>query len=768
MTHVRVIIAPPGKLGLTLKNVDGNAGVVICDILPHSSLRGSVQVGERLLYLNGKPLTTVDDVAGTASSTGGNTLGVQDNSNARDPSPTHTVVALPGKLGLRLNKHHLVLEVLSWSPLTGNVRARDRLVSINDVDVREVRSDEVVAMLAKNEKDPRNLGFEAPVSVQGKNESSPAKTLANKRRLPTNAAAQTLESNSCVTKRQRLEPSSTQTSPKESKKSPQVNDKRNKSPKALTKSMSPVTKSQPQKHFTNPPAKKAKSNSPENELQPSSSPKKMTPSEALKTSTGKRQLSEPITDSATEKSSATLEKHSKQPSKSSAANNPRATQTKPMRASPLRVQQPAQPPKTTFYPFTLADLPDPLRHLEVPTPIFQEDTFFQPGTRFDVKRAILMTYDLDQSIKKLESFLPQAEDCSLAHSLLSKLIETQRRTRDAVMALEKEKLSMFERGLRYLVYYKMIHGHLNVSEDTASTPLEHYFVIKWNSTYNLHHEMYREIDWSQHIPRNEQEENVKILDMFGFPWNIVTPIIDENADKNSANSSKDPSETLEESGKESRKILGQTRWGIILEKLKAYKEANGDCRVHHHYRDESGFALGNWVAQQRQDYKQDARGKGSTMNQNCIQELEALGFIWNAPSFPGKSVGTKPKTEETKAVKPKADESPNNNEMEDNSNPESNPRKIVLTSGNRIKAKVVVSEEERDSQRGAFVVSEDASTPRIDAIREMAPPIIEKEDNSKPKSNLGDIVLTNGNGYKVKEVESEEESDSERGACVVS
>lgn len=136
--------------------------------------------------------------------------------------------------------------------------------------------------------------------------------------------------------------------------------------------------------------------------------------------------------------------------------------------------------------------------------------------------------------------------------------------------------------------------------------------------------------------------------------------------------------------------------------------------------------------------------------------------------FPGKSVGTKPKTEETKAVKPKADESPNNNEMEDNSNPESNPRKIVLTSGNRIKAKVVVSEEERDSQRGAFVVSEDASTPRIDAIREMAPPIIEKEDNSKPKSNLGDIVLTNGNGYKVKEVESEEESDSERGACVVS
>jgi hypothetical protein len=313
----------------------------------------------------------------------------------------------------------------------------------------------------------------------------------------------------------------------------------------------------------------------------------------LKISTGKRQLSEPTTDSATEKPSATLGKHSKQPSKSSAANNPRATQTKP---------KPAQPPKTTFYPFTLADLPDPLRNLEVPTPIFQEDTFFQPGTRFDVKRAILMTYDLDQSIKKLECFLPQAEDCSLAHSSLSSLIETQRRARDAVMALEKEKLSLFERGLRHLVYYKMTHGHLNVSEDTASTPLEHYFVIKWNFTYNLHREMYREIDWSRHIPRNEQEENVQILDMFGFPWNIVTPIIDENADKNSVNSSRDPSETLEESGKEYRKILGQTRWGIILQKLKAYKEANGDCRVHHHYRDESGFALGNWVSQQRQDY----------------------------------------------------------------------------------------------------------------------------------------------------------------------
>jgi hypothetical protein len=64
-------------------------------------------------------------------------------------------------------------------------------------------------------------------------------------------------------------------------------------------------------------------------------------------------------------------------------------------------------------------------------------------------------------------------------------------------------------------------------------------------------------------------------------------------------------------------------WDAKLELLKKYKAREGDTLVSRDYMDpESGFRLGGWVDRVRQT-------KGTLSNAN-IQDLEQLGFVWNA------------------------------------------------------------------------------------------------------------------------------------------
>jgi superfamily II DNA or RNA helicase len=62
-------------------------------------------------------------------------------------------------------------------------------------------------------------------------------------------------------------------------------------------------------------------------------------------------------------------------------------------------------------------------------------------------------------------------------------------------------------------------------------------------------------------------------------------------------------------------------WRVGYQRLKAYKELNGNCRVTQTYKDQDGFRLGNWVGVQR--------SQGKTTPTERLVQLNDLGFIWD-------------------------------------------------------------------------------------------------------------------------------------------
>jgi hypothetical protein len=273
-------------------------------------------------------------------------------------------------------------------------------------------------------------------------------------------------------------------------------------------------------------------------------------------------------------------------------------------APPQEVPTPPQPEPEL--PYALEDLPSVLQNLKKPNVPWGHYSPTQPGERLAVKKSLTMAYDVQQSIQKLESFLPQAEDCNIAHVSLSGLIETQKRQRDAILEFEKEKLTMFERDLRELVKFKIQHGHLDVvSKDSRAARV----VARWRMHYKEKEKVFRG-------DSQVKEENLTVLEEFGFLW-------------------ESPRKRTYE-------------WDDMLEILKAYKEREGHCKVPQLYKDKDGYALGNWVSNQRKEYEFWKCGRKTPMNPDRIQKLEELGFVWklrhgrpkkNDPKFRNKRLG---------------------------------------------------------------------------------------------------------------------------------
>mmetsp|Transcript_18342 Transcript_18342/g.28621 ORF Transcript_18342/g.28621 Transcript_18342/m.28621 type:complete len:182 (+) Transcript_18342:583-1128(+) len=95
-------------------------------------------------------------------------------------------------------------------------------------------------------------------------------------------------------------------------------------------------------------------------------------------------------------------------------------------------------------------------------------------------------------------------------------------------------------------------------------------------------------------------ERVKILNLMGFEWDA------------------------------SHRIGGRKKndrgWMQRLEELKKYKEEHGDCLVPQRY--ESNPQLGNWVNEQRTQYRNMQQGKPSRLDLERVQQLEAVDFVW--------------------------------------------------------------------------------------------------------------------------------------------
>eukprot|EP00559_Dactyliosolen_fragilissimus_P000067 CAMPEP_0184873634 /NCGR_PEP_ID=MMETSP0580-20130426/41954_1 /TAXON_ID=1118495 /ORGANISM="Dactyliosolen fragilissimus" /LENGTH=390 /DNA_ID=CAMNT_0027376563 /DNA_START=422 /DNA_END=1591 /DNA_ORIENTATION=- len=72
--------------------------------------------------------------------------------------------------------------------------------------------------------------------------------------------------------------------------------------------------------------------------------------------------------------------------------------------------------------------------------------------------------------------------------------------------------------------------------------------------------------------------------------------------------------------------LNEEQWYGVFEELCQYKETFGDCLVPVEYMDNP--RLGNWVDNQRVQYRKRQLGDRSTMTSNRINMLEDIGFVW--------------------------------------------------------------------------------------------------------------------------------------------
>jgi len=77
-----------------------------------------------------------------------------------------------------------------------------------------------------------------------------------------------------------------------------------------------------------------------------------------------------------------------------------------------------------------------------------------------------------------------------------------------------------------------------------------------------------------------------------------------------------------------KRSFAHAKWAAYLEKLKEYKEENGNCMV------PRGFCvdpkLASWVAEQRKQYKLHTDGKPNSITEERIRLLNEIGFAWNA------------------------------------------------------------------------------------------------------------------------------------------
>ena len=68
----------------------------------------------------------------------------------------------------------------------------------------------------------------------------------------------------------------------------------------------------------------------------------------------------------------------------------------------------------------------------------------------------------------------------------------------------------------------------------------------------------------------------------------------------------------------------ETAWSRGLGAARRYRQTYGDLQVPAGYKDDTGFALGNWLSNTR------ARYRGGGLTQEQAAELEQLGIVWNA------------------------------------------------------------------------------------------------------------------------------------------
>jgi len=197
----QVPVPPVAQVGLVLR--DHTNGWIMClDLLDNSPLKGIVFPGDRVIGANCRKVTTIKELMPLMRDKEHRVLtvvtpkkpatGHGSTHTKRTPQRTLTtsrhpksslkaksvseetamitsyktvgqevfvnVIAPKGKLGLKLGKNHEVMDLLSTSPLAGKIVKNDRVVSIDEVDIRGKDASSLAVLLMASQHRARALG----------------------------------------------------------------------------------------------------------------------------------------------------------------------------------------------------------------------------------------------------------------------------------------------------------------------------------------------------------------------------------------------------------------------------------------------------------------------------------------------------------------------------------------------------------------------------------------------------------------------------------
>lgn len=139
--------------------------------------------------------------------------------------------------------------------------------------------------------------------------------------------------------------------------------------------------------------------------------------------------------------------------------------------------------------------------------------------------------------------------------------------------------------LYQLLLYKAQRGDLNIPHNDTSYRL----LYNWVQTQRKHYKLYQENKTSSTFLNADR---IAVLDAIDFQWNV----------------------------------RGDTFWQKNFDALVQYKNEHGDLRVPRLYN--KNPKLGEWVTDQRRQWKAKSEGKPNMMTDERKMKLDNLGFVW--------------------------------------------------------------------------------------------------------------------------------------------
>eukprot|EP00804_Cyclotella_cryptica_P027074 CCRYP_013615-RA/>CCRYP_013615-RA protein AED:0.01 eAED:0.01 QI:345/1/1/1/1/1/2/401/437 len=147
----------------------------------------------------------------------------------------------------------------------------------------------------------------------------------------------------------------------------------------------------------------------------------------------------------------------------------------------------------------------------------------------------------------------------------------------------------WEDQFKALQRYRLVNGHTKVPARYKENPK----LGRWVMTQRRQMALMQ-----QGYPNALTVERIAMLDEIGFAWSVRPEPV--------------------------------STWNKKMEELKQYKQTFGNTMVPQRY--QANPQLGTWVHTQRRQYKLMQEGKKSSMTQDKIDALNAVGFVWVARS----------------------------------------------------------------------------------------------------------------------------------------